>query len=150
MANSASTPLSATARTGVTTNSRQDAIALAGRVLIAFLFVPAGFAKIAGFAGTVGYIASKGLPMPEVGAVIAILAELGLGLAVLFGFRTRLAAVLLAVFTLAAAVFFHNYWAVPEAMKMAQQINFNKNIAIIGGLLLLAAFGPGRLSLDKR
>ena len=136
--------------TGVTTNSMSDAIALVGRLLIAYLFIPAGIGKIMGFAGTAGYIASKGLPMPEVGAVIAIVVELGLGIAMLLGYKTRIAAIVLAVFTLVAGVIFHNYWAVPEAQKMMQTLMFNKNIAIVGGLLAFAAFGPGRLSIDKR
>ena len=105
---------------------------------------------ISGFAGTAGYIASKGLPMPEVGAVLAILAELGCGILLLIGFKTRWAALALAVFTLAAAFFFHNYWAVPAEQVMAQRINFNKNLAIAGGLLLLAAFGAGAFSVDGR
>ena len=135
---------------GVTTTSMQDTIALVGRVLIAYLFIPAGFGKLMGFAGTVGYVASSGLPLPQVGAALAILVELGVGIAFLLGYKTRVAAIVLAVFTVLAAVFFHKYWAVPEAMKMMQQINFNKNIAIAGGLLGFAAFGPGRLSIDKR
>ncbi len=147
MASTTNAPLSSS---GVTTTSTPDILALVGRVLIAYLFIPAGFGKLMGFAGAVGYINSKGLPLPEVGAVIAILVELGLGIALLVGFKTRIAAAVLAVFTVAAAVFFHNYWAVPDAMKMMQQINFNKNIAIAGGLLAFVAFGAGRLSIDKR
>lgn len=135
---------------GVTTTSLQDTLALVGRVLIAYLFIPAGFGKLMGFAGTVGYITSAGLPLPQVAAAVAILVELGLGIALLLGFKTRWTALVLAVFTVATALFFHKYWAVPDAMKMMQQINFNKNIAIAGGLLALAAFGPGRLSIDKR
>lgn len=135
---------------GVTTTSMQDTLALVGRALIAFLFIPAGIGKLMGFAGAVGYIGSKGLPLPQVAAVIAILIELGVGIALLAGFKTRIAAVVLAVFTVATAVIFHNYWAAPDAMKMMQQINFNKNIAIAGGLLAIVAFGPGRLSVDKR
>lgn len=135
---------------GVTTTSLQDTIALVGRALIAYLFIPAGFAKLMGFAGTAGYIASKGLPLPEVGAVIAIVVELGVGIAFLLGFKTRIAAAVLALFTLAATVVFHNYWAVPEAQKMMQTLLFTKNIAVIGGLLGFMAFGPGRLSIDKR
>ena len=136
--------------TGVTTTSTQDVIALVGRILIAYLFIPAGFGKLMGFAGTVGYVASSGLPLPQVGAALAILVELGVGIAFLLGFKTRIAAIVLAVFTVMAAVFFHKYWSAPDAMKMMQQINFNKNIAIAGGLLAFAAFGPGRLSVDKR
>jgi putative oxidoreductase len=142
--------ITSTRSAGVTTTSTQDVIALVGRILIAYLFIPAGFGKLMGFAGTVGYVASSGLPLPQVGAAVAILVELGVGIAFLLGYKTRVAAIVLAVFTVLAAVFFHKYWAVPEAMKMMQQINFNKNIAIAGGLLGFAAFGPGRLSVDKR
>ncbi|VWX62884.1 DoxX family protein [Burkholderiales bacterium 8X] len=133
-----------------TVSSTQDVIALVGRLLVASLFIPAGFAKIGGFAGTVGYIASKGLPLPELGAVLAIVIELGVGIAFLLGYKTRIAAMVLALFTLVAGIFFHNFWAVPEAQKMMQTLMFNKNIAIVGGLLAFAAFGPGRFSIDKR
>jgi putative oxidoreductase len=128
----------------------QSPLALAARVLLALLFVPAGFSKIAGFAGTVGYIGSVGLPLPELGAVIAIVVELGLGLALLVGFQTRIAALVIAVFTVAAGVFFHAFWAVPAEQVMINQIMFMKNIAIAGGLLALVAFGPGALSLDAK
>lgn len=147
MATTTHAPLSSS---GVTTTSLQDTLALVGRVLIAYLFIPAGFGKLMGFAGAVGYITSAGLPLPQVAAVVAIIVELGLGIALLVGFKTRWSAIVLAVFTVATALFFHKYWAVPDAMKMMQQINFNKNIAIAGGLLAFAAFGPGRLSIDKR
>lgn len=142
---SAAIPVSTVAR-----SSMQDTLALVGRLLVAYLFIPAGIGKLMGFAGTAGYIASKGLPLPEVGAVIAVLAELGLGVALLLGFKTRVTAFLLAVFTAAAAVFFHNFWAVPEAQQMMQQMNFSKNMAIVGGLLAFAAFGAGRFSIDRR
>ena len=132
------------------TNSAQDILALIGRILVAYLFIPAGIGKLMGFAGTVGYISSVGLPLPEVGAVIAIVVELGLGIALLLGVKTRWTAIAMAIFTVAAALFFHKYWSAPDAMKMMQQINFNKNIAIAGGLLAFAAFGPGRFSIDKR
>lgn len=128
----------------------QDALALVGRILIAVLFIPAGFGKLTGFAGTVGYIGSAGLPLPQVGAALAIVVELGLGLALLVGFKTRLAALVLAVFTLAASFFFHNYWAVPADKAMVQQLMFMKNVAITGGLLAFVAFGAGRFSVDRR
>ena len=127
-----------------------DLLALVGRVLIAYLFIPAGFGKLMGFAGTVGYIQSAGMPMPEVAAVGAILVELGVGLAMLVGFKTRIAALILAAFTLVATLVFHAFWAVPEAQQMVTKLLFTKNIAVIGGLLVLAAFGPGALSVDKR
>jgi len=127
-----------------------DTMALVGRILVAWLFVPAGFGKIAGFAGTVGYATSAGLPMPQIGVAIGLAIELIGGLMILFGFKTRWAALALALFAIVAALFFHNYWSMPEAQKAMQQINFNKNIAITGGLLVLAAFGPGRFSVDGR
>ncbi len=130
--------------------SQQNLLALAGRILLAALFVPAGFGKIGGFAGTVGYISSVGLPLPQLGAVIAIVVEFGLGLALLLGWRARLSALVMAVFTLAAGVFFHNYWAAPADQVMMQQINFFKNIGIAGGLLFIVAFGAGGYSLDAR
>lgn len=133
-----------------TSNAAQGTLALVGRILIAYLFIPAGIGKLMGFSGTVGYITSVGLPLPEVGAAIAVLVELVLGIALLVGFKTRWTAILMAVFTVATALFFHKYWSAPDAMKMMQQINFNKNIAIAGGLLALAAFGPGRFSIDKK
>ena len=132
------------------TSSAQDTLALIGRLLVAYLFVPAGFGKLMGFAGTVGYISSAGLPLPEVGAAIAILVEVVLGLALVVGFKTRWVALIMALFTVAAAIFFHNYWAAPDAAKAMQTLNFTKNMAIAGGLLALAAFGAGRFSIDKR
>ncbi|TMH03385.1 MAG: DoxX family protein [Betaproteobacteria bacterium] len=128
----------------------QDQLALLGRILIAYLFVPSGLGKLMGFAGTVDHIAAAGLPLPQLGAVIAVVIELGFGIALLLGYKTRWTAIAMAVFTVAAALFFHKFWAAPEAQHMMQKINFDKNIAIAGGLLALAAFGPGRYSIDKR
>ena len=128
----------------------QNLLSLIGRALIAMLFIPGGFGKIAGFAGTVGYIASKGVPLPEVCAAIAIAAELGLGLLILAGFQTRWAALGLAIFVAVITPIFHNFWAVPEAQVMMQQQSFFKNFAIVGGLLILSAFGAGGFSLDAK
>ncbi len=138
-----------TAANGATTTA-QDTLALIGRVLIAYLFVPAGWGKIAGFSGLAGYIASKGVPLPEVCAAIAIAAELGLGLLVLIGWQARWAALGLAIFVAVITPIFHGYWSLPAAEQMMQKQAFDKNTAIAGGLLLLAAFGAGRLSLDGR
>lgn len=123
---------------------------LVGRILLAALFIPAGISKISGFAGTAGYIASKGLPLPELGAAIAIAVEVLAGLAILFGLGTRVAALVLAVFTIAATYFFHNFWAMSADQAMMQQLMFMKNIAVVGGLLVLAAHGAGRFSLDAK
>jgi putative oxidoreductase len=133
-----------------TAGAAQDTLALIGRVLIALLFVPAGFGKIGGFAGVVGYIGSVGLPLPALGAVIAIAVELGLGLLLLVGYKTRIVAILLAVFTVATAVIFHNYWAMPADKAYVNQLMFFKNIAIAGGLFAIAALGAGRFSMDRK
>jgi putative oxidoreductase len=128
----------------------QDTLALIGRVLIALLFVPAGFGKLTGFAGVVGYIGSVGLPLPALGAVIAIAVELGLGLLLLVGYKTRIVSIILAVFTVATAVIFHNFWAMPADKAYVNQLMFFKNIAIAGGLLAIAALGAGRISIDRK
>jgi putative oxidoreductase len=131
-------------------NSVQDTLALVGRVLVAWLFIPAGWGKIAGFSGVVGYIASKGVPLPEVCAAIAIAAELGLGLLLLVGWQARWAALGLAIFLAVITPIFHGYWALPAAEQMMQKQAFDKNIAVLGGLLVLTAFGAGRFSLDSK
>jgi putative oxidoreductase len=124
-------------------SSLQNPLSLIGRVLLALLFVPAGFSKIGGFAGTAGYIASKGVPLPEVAAAIAIAVELGLGLLLLAGFKTRWAALGIAAFTLVITFVFHAFWA-----DATQAQAFFKNIAVVGGLLTVVAWGPGAWSVD--
>lgn len=130
--------------------SLQNPLSLIGRVLLALLFVPAGFSKISGFAGTVGFIASKGVPLPELAAAAAISVELGLGVLLLVGFQTRWAALGIALFTVVISFIFHDFWAVPAEQVMMQQIHFFKNIAIVGGLLTVMAWGAGAWSLDGK
>jgi putative oxidoreductase len=131
-------------------NPLHPAFSLVGRLLIALMFVPAGLSKIAGFQGTVQYIASVGLPLASAGAVLAILVEVGCGLALALGYRTKVAALVLAAFTLVATVVFHAFWAVPADAQFVQQLMFFKNLAITGGLLILASAGAGAWSLDAR
>ena len=131
-------------------NSTQNLFALIGRILVAFLFVPAGLGKLAGFSGAVGYAASAGMPLPTVAVGIGLVIELCGGLALLLGWGTRWAALVLAFFTLVASFFFHAYWGLPADQATVQQLLFNKNVAVVGGLLVLAAFGPGAFSVDAR
>jgi putative oxidoreductase len=107
-------------------------VPLIGRVMLAAIFVLAGINKVFGFAGAVGYIASVGLPFPELMAVGAIIIEIGAGVALIVGVKARTAALVLAAFTLVATALFHNNWADQVQMLMAL-----KNIAIIGGLLFV-------------
>lgn len=131
-------------------NSLQNPLALIGRILLALMFVLAGFSKIGGFAGTVGYMQAKGIPAASVLAVLTIVLELVGGLALVFGFYTRWAALALGLFTLLVTFIFHNFWAQPEAQQMIQQLMFMKNISVVGGMFVLAAFGAGAFSLDAK
>lgn len=126
----------------------QNPLALASRLLLALLFLPAGVGKLTGFAGTVGYISSMGLPLPTVAAAAALLVEVLGGIALVVGWKTRWAALALAGFTLVASFVFHAYWSVPAEQQMMQQLLFFKNMGVTGGLLALAAFGAGAWSLD--
>jgi putative oxidoreductase len=130
--------------------SIENSLSLAARILFVVMFLPAGISKLTGFAGTVGYIGSVGLPLPAVGAVLALAVEIIGSLALLAGFGTRIAALVLAAFTLVASFFFHAFWAVPADQAFVTQLLFFKNIAVVGGLLALAAHGAGAWSLDAR
>ncbi|HSQ82267.1 MAG TPA: DoxX family protein [Casimicrobiaceae bacterium] len=128
----------------------QDPLAFVGRLLLAVLFLPAGIGKLTGFAGTVGYIAAVGLPLPQLAAALALVVEIVGGAALVAGYGTRLVAIVLAAFTLVASFFFHNYWVLPADQQMIPQLLFFKNIAVVGGLLTLAAWGAGAWSVDAR
>jgi putative oxidoreductase len=131
------------------TTTTSDAVMLVARILLALMFVSAGFSKIGGFEGTAGYIASKGLPLPQLGAAIAIVVELAGGIMLIVGWKARWAALAIAVFTAAATVIFHNYWTMTGADAFTQRLMFWKNVSVIGGLLAVYAFGPGRWSIDR-
>ncbi len=122
---------------------------LIGRLLISFIFLFSAYGKITGFEGTVAYIASKSLPLPQLAAVGSIIVELGGGLMVVLGWKARWAAAALFVFTALAALFFHNFWAVAADQAQNQMIHFMKNICMMGGLLFVVAHGSGPISLDK-
>ena len=132
------------------TKTLQNSLTLASRLLFAVFFLPAGISKLTGFSGTVGYIASVGLPLPTLGAALALAVEILGSLALLAGFGTRVASLVLALFTLVASVIFHAYWAAPAEQAFVTQLLFFKNIAVVGGLLALAANGAGAWSLDAR
>jgi putative oxidoreductase len=120
-------------------------VPLAGRVLIASIFLLSGLSKISAPAMTIGFIQSVGLPFPTLAFATAVLVELVGGAALVFGYRTRLVAALLAAFSVATAISFH-----ADLADQNQFIHFFKNIAMAGGLLQVVSFGAGRLSLDAK
>lgn len=131
-------------------NPNRDLVVLVARILLTVMFILSGFGKITGFEGTVGYIASKGLPMPQVMAIGAIAVELGASVLLLVGYKARWAALaIIFLFLIPANFIFHQFWASPPAEYQMQQIQFMKNLTIMGGMLMVWAFGPGRFALDR-
>jgi putative oxidoreductase len=128
----------------------QRYLSLAGRILLALIFIIAGLRKITGFAGTAAYMAGKGLPMVELLLVATIVIELVGGLMLALGWRARLAALALALFTAVVTPIFHGFWAFPPEQFQAQFNSFMKNVAIVGGMLYVVAYGAGPLSVDAR
>ena len=127
----------------------RNELMLLARIFMMVLFVMSGWAKLTGFQGTVGYMASTGAPMPAVAAAIAVVMEFGVGIALLIGFWTRPLALLLALFVLGTSFIAHSYWSMEGAMEAANKIQFYKNLTIMGGLFLLAAVGPGKYAVQK-
>jgi len=123
---------------------------LVGRILLSAIFLISGIGKIGGFAGTAGYMASKGIPMVDVLLAITIVIEIGAALMIIGGFKARLGATALFLWMLPVTFLFHNYWAMPADQQMIQQIMFMKNLGLMGGMLYIMAFGSGPMSIDKK
>ena len=126
-----------------------DAGLLLGRLLMAALFLPSGIMKAMSFGNTVGLMNAVHAPMPELAAAVAIFCEIVLPVLIVIGFRTRAAALLLILYTAGATYLAHRFWLMPPAQVMEAQINFFKNVAVMGGFLILASAGPGRYSVDR-
>ena len=128
-----------------------DAIAkfgpVVGRFLIALIFVLSGVAKIGGFTQTAGFMASKGLPMVEVLLVLSIIIEIGAALMLIVGWQARLGAAALFLWMIPVTLVFHNFWAAPVDQQQIEMAMFMKNIAMVGGLLYIMAYGSGRFSV---
>ncbi|MEX2516694.1 MAG: DoxX family protein [Gammaproteobacteria bacterium] len=117
---------------------------LIGRIMLALLFIFAGWNKIGGFEETAAYMAGKGLPMAEFLLVLTILIELGGGLLILVGWQARWAALVIFLFIIPINFVFHPFWA------DAEQFNaFFKNVALMGGMLYIVVHGAGPISLDR-
>jgi putative oxidoreductase len=137
--------MSSIASSRSSTSASASTLPLIGRLLMAAIFVISGVGKIADPAGTMGYIASVGLPAPSVAYALALLVEIVGGVLLIVGYRTRAVAVVLAVFSVVSALIFHHALG-----DQNQLFNFLKNVAMAGGLLQVVAFGAGSLSLDAR
>ncbi|HLL21545.1 MAG TPA: DoxX family protein [Kofleriaceae bacterium] len=124
--------------------------ALVGRVLLAAIFVMSGIAKLTDTAGTVAHMEAAGVPAADVLAVIAGIGEIAGGLALVFGFLTRIGALGLIAFMIPTTIIFHGFWRFEGAEQELQMIQFMKNLAILGGLFTVLAYGPGRHSVDKK
>lgn len=127
------------------TSSSASLAILAGRILLSILFILAGFSKLTAISATAGWFGSIGLPMPAATTVVVGLVELLGGLAVLVGFKTRIAAIVLAAFTLAATAIAHL-----DFSQAGNALMLQKNLGLTGGFLLLAVLGAGAWSLDAR
>ena len=128
----------------------KDPLLLIARILMMILFVVFGWQKLMGFSGTVAYFSQGGVPLPFVAAPIAVIMELGVGLAIVLGLLTRPLAILLALYTLATAILGHHFWTMSGAEQVDNEIHFLKNVSIIAGLFLLYLTGAGRFSLDEK
>jgi len=120
-----------------------------GRIMLSLIFLISGLGKIGGFTKTSGYMAAKGLPLPDVLLAITIVVEVGAAAMIMAGFRARIGALLLFLWMIPVTLIFHNFWAVPAEHVQLQTAMFMKNVAIMGGLLLIMAFGPGPLRLGR-
>jgi putative oxidoreductase len=127
-----------------------DTAALVGRILLALIFILSGYGKLTGFTGTAAFMTSKGLPFAEVLAALSIAVELGGGLAIVFGWKVREAAALIFLWMIPVTLIFHNPLGLDPALAKQQMIHLQKNLAIMGGLLGLFAFGPGGFGLDAK
>lgn len=126
-------------------------VLLIGRLAIGALFIPAGWHHLTALNGFAQYLGSKGLPGPAIGwAVAGAVVEFFGSLAIVFGLKTRYAALALALFTVIAAFTGHPYWTLQDAARQANEMNFWKDIAIAGGLLFVFVRGAGPISLDRR
>lgn len=123
---------------------------LAGRILMAVIFLLSGVGKIGNFAGTAAYMAHQGVPLTVLALVITIIFEVGGAALLILGWKARLAAGALFLWMIPVTLMFHNFWAAPADQQMIQQIMFLKNLAMMGGLLYVMTFGSGPYSLERK
>jgi putative oxidoreductase len=122
---------------------------LIARITMGILFIIPAVRQITTYAGSVKYFASLGFPAPEAMVVLAVVIEILAGVMIILGWKTRWAAWLLVLYVIVATAMAHRFWQFPEAQQFNQLNHFLKNLAVIGGLLYIITFGPGRISVDK-
>lgn len=122
---------------------------LAGRIMLALIFLISGYAKLGNFEGTAGFMAGAGIPLAQIALALTIIIEIGGGLMLVIGWKARWAALAIFLFVVPATLIFHNFWAADAAQLQNQLNHFLKNVCILGGMLYIMAFGSGPLSVDK-
>jgi len=125
-------------------------VPLLGRLMMAYIFATSGIAKVLGWSGNLAYMSPRHLPMIPVLLAIAMVIELAGSACLVTGYHARIAAFVMFWYTTAVTVLFHNYWASSEMMAAIEETDFRKNLAIMGGLLMLAYSGPGKRALGRR
>jgi putative oxidoreductase len=132
-------------------NYFENACLLSGRALMGLYFILPAISKITGFESTSTYMAAHNVPMIPVLLVVTIVIQLSAGSALILGFKGKWAAFLLAGLVLVISLFMHNFWDYAEGMERAHELqNFYKNMGIVAGLLVMAALGTGKYSMDQR
>jgi len=128
----------------------RDEVLLIGRIMLALLFLIFGWGKLTDYSGTVAYMTQSGAPLPALAAVVAIVIEFFVSIAILLGVWTRPLAVVFAFYTLACTFIGHPYWDMSGTDRLMNMINFYKNVSITGGFLLLYITGAGKYSVDAK
>jgi putative oxidoreductase len=125
-------------------------VPLIGRLMISYIFATSGIAKVFSWSGNVAYMGTRHLPLIPVLLAAALVIELAGSVCLVTGYQARIAAFVMFLYTTAVTVLFHNYWASSDMMAAMQETHFRKNLAIMGGLLMLAYSGPGKWALGRR
>ena len=148
MASHPTTPAEPDSLPGRLAATNQDAILLAGRIVLGAIFVKSGLQKLLALGAFAASLAGRGVPQSAFWAAVGATVEFVGGILIITGLKTRSASLLMILFVIVATGISHRYWEFAEAARRAQESQFFKNLSIIGGFILLFATGPGRFSLD--
>jgi putative oxidoreductase len=130
--------------------AKRDVVLLLARILLGWIFLRSGFGKVTDVGAFTASLARRGLPMPEVLGPLGAAVEFFGGIALIIGFKIRYSALLMVAFIVIATLIGHRFWEYADAAARNTQLGqFNKNLALIGGMLALWVAGAGRLSVDR-